>query len=207
MPAPPASSITASQHQGCHMARVSQAGAWSGLQLLRHGDMQGFDSSSLARVVAILWPHHETRCLPVMAVQWRIWHRLYGATAARLTPDQKVGSSNLSAVICRPHGQLRPPATLLACPGVAAWSRHPARMRNNSGSNPLGAGCPACPGVAAWSRRPARMRNNSGSNPLGAGCPACPGVAARSRHPARMRSNSGSNPLGAGCPGRRLPAL
>ena len=26
--------------------------------------------------------------------------RGYGATAARLTPDQKVGSSNLSALIC-----------------------------------------------------------------------------------------------------------
>ena len=26
-------------------------------------------------------------------------HRGYGATAARLTPDQKVGSSNLSALI------------------------------------------------------------------------------------------------------------
>ena len=29
-----------------------------------------------------------------------IGHWLYGATVARLTPDQKVGSSNLSAVIC-----------------------------------------------------------------------------------------------------------
>ena len=28
----------------------------------------------------------------------------YGATAARLTPDQKVGSSNLSALICRVWG-------------------------------------------------------------------------------------------------------
>ena len=28
-----------------------------------------------------------------------LWHRGYGATAARLTPDQKVGSSNLSALI------------------------------------------------------------------------------------------------------------
>ena len=27
------------------------------------------------------------------------FHRGYGATAARLTPDQKVGSSNLSALI------------------------------------------------------------------------------------------------------------
>ena len=27
-------------------------------------------------------------------------HRGYGATVARLTPDQKVGSSNLSALIC-----------------------------------------------------------------------------------------------------------
>ena len=107
--------------------------------------MQGFDSSSLARVVAILWPHHETRCLPVMAVQWRIWHRLYGAAAARLTPDQKVGSWNLSAVMCNPYGQWRPPASLLARPGVAAWSRHPARMRGNSGSIPLAAACPGRP--------------------------------------------------------------
>ena len=29
-----------------------------------------------------------------------VWHRGYGATVARLTPDQKVGSSNLSALIC-----------------------------------------------------------------------------------------------------------
>ena len=29
--------------------------------------------------------------------------RGYGATAARLTPDQKVGSSNLSALISRTH--------------------------------------------------------------------------------------------------------
>ena len=99
---------------------------------------------------------------------------MYGATAARLTPDQKVGSSNLSAVMCNSYGQWRPPASLLARPGVAAWSRHPARMRNNSGSNPLGAGCPACPGVAARSRHPARMRSNSGSIPLAAACPGRP---------------------------------
>jgi hypothetical protein len=29
-------------------------------------------------------------------------HRGYGATAARLTPDQKVGSSNLSALMFMP---------------------------------------------------------------------------------------------------------
>ena len=28
-----------------------------------------------------------------------VWHRGYGATVARLTPDQKVGSSNLSVLI------------------------------------------------------------------------------------------------------------
>ena len=32
---------------------------------------------------------------------WRWVSRGYGATAARLTPDQKVGSSNLSALIFR----------------------------------------------------------------------------------------------------------
>ena len=30
------------------------------------------------------------------------FHWVYGATAARLTPDQKVGSSNLSALIFPP---------------------------------------------------------------------------------------------------------
>ena len=33
-----------------------------------------------------------------MAMVHRRMHRGYGATAARLTPDQKVGSSNLSAL-------------------------------------------------------------------------------------------------------------
>ena len=32
------------------IARVSRAGAQTGLQLQGHGDMQGFDSSSLAKV-------------------------------------------------------------------------------------------------------------------------------------------------------------
>ena len=32
-----------------------------------------------------------------------LWHRGYGATAARLTPDQKVGSSNLSALTFLRH--------------------------------------------------------------------------------------------------------
>ena len=32
-------------------------------------------------------------------------HRGYGATAARLTPDQKVGSSNLSALIANASAQ------------------------------------------------------------------------------------------------------
>ena len=142
MLAPPASSIAVCKHQGCHMARVSQAGAWSGLQLLRHGDMQGLDSSSLARVVATLRPHHEMRCPPVVVLRRLLRHRLYGATAARLTPHQKVGSSNISAAIYHPPVHLRPPATLFAGPGLAAWSRHPARMPSSSGSNPLGAACP-----------------------------------------------------------------
>ena len=33
----------------------------------------------------------------------QLHHRGYGATAARLTPDQKVGSSNLSALITHKH--------------------------------------------------------------------------------------------------------
>ena len=41
--------------------------------------------------------------VPVVATDWllevRITSRGHGATAARLTPDQKVGSSNLSALI------------------------------------------------------------------------------------------------------------
>ena len=42
--------------------------------------------------------------------------RGYGATAARLTPDQKVGSSNLSALIAR---DLRRPATRVFAPTAA----------------------------------------------------------------------------------------
>ena len=172
MLAPPASSIAVCKHQGCHMARVSQAGAWSGLQLLRHGDMQGFDSSSLARVVAILWSRHETRCLPVMVVRWRIWHRLYGATAARLTPDQKVGSSNLSAVMYHlplPRAALRRPLGVIRFGRVApapapdpqqsrfesAWRRlpgaSPARRRRVAGASPPLRQAPARPS-GAWFR-------------------------------------------------------
>lgn len=42
--------------------------------------------------------------------------RGYGATAARLTPDQKVGSSNLSALICWSHHMLG----VLLAPGIEA---------------------------------------------------------------------------------------
>ena len=103
--------------------------------------MQGFDSSSLARVVATHWPHPGTRRPPAVVAWWLIWHGLYGAAAARLTPDQKVGSLNLSAAMCNSYGQWRPPTSLLARPGVAAWSRHPARMRSNSGSIAPAAAC------------------------------------------------------------------
>ena len=41
--------------------------------------------------------HRQTRSVDRAAGEE--WHGLYGATVARLTPDQKVGSSNLSAVI------------------------------------------------------------------------------------------------------------
>jgi hypothetical protein len=37
-----------------HSARVSRAGARTGLQLPGHGDMQGFDSSSLASVDSLI---------------------------------------------------------------------------------------------------------------------------------------------------------
>ena len=37
-----------------------------------------------------------------------VWHRVYGATVARLTPDQKVGSSNLSVLILCAHAGLVP---------------------------------------------------------------------------------------------------
>ena len=45
-------------------------------------------------------------------VVWEVqFQRGYGATVARLTPDQKVGSSNLSALIfkelAKPNGGLR----------------------------------------------------------------------------------------------------
>ena len=36
----------------------------------------------------------------IVPEQTHFGRRGYGATAARLTPDQKVGSSNLSALIC-----------------------------------------------------------------------------------------------------------
>ncbi len=49
-------------------------------------------------------------------------HRGYGATAARLTPDQKVGSSNLSALTfgsCDPLPLKHPtPRAAVRCGGV-----------------------------------------------------------------------------------------
>ena len=45
-----------------------------------------------------------------------VWHRGYGATVARLTPDQKVGSSNLSALIFQmPMYLIRSMGTCLPC--------------------------------------------------------------------------------------------
>ena len=43
-----------------------------------------------------------------------VWHRGYGATVARLTPDQKVGSSNLSVLILCAHAGLVPSLGALA---------------------------------------------------------------------------------------------
>ena len=43
-----------------------------------------------------------------------VWHRGYGATVARLTPDQKVGSSNLSVLILCAHAGLVPSLGTLA---------------------------------------------------------------------------------------------
>ena len=46
-----------------------------------------------------IWDQHMQICMLAM-------QRGYGATAARLTPDQKVGSSNLSALIYLYHSYL-----------------------------------------------------------------------------------------------------
>ena len=43
-----------------------------------------------------------------------VWHRGYGATVARLTPDQKFGGSNLSVLILCAHAGLVPSLGTLA---------------------------------------------------------------------------------------------
>ena len=48
------------------------------------------------------------------AVALSAWHTGYGATEARLTPDQKVGSSNLSVLILCAHVGLAPSLGTLA---------------------------------------------------------------------------------------------
>ena len=49
------------------------------------------------------------------AVARSVWHRGYGATVARLTPDQKVGSSNLSALIVDVSISSPPPRPICVC--------------------------------------------------------------------------------------------
>ena len=152
--------------------------------------------------------------------------RGYGATAARLTPDQKVGSSNLSglsrciasfsrlrsavAVLLLKavyHGGCRRPlraaepqrGPFLTCGGIEPFARagQQGLWRSGSASDSRSEDwefeslCGHCSSPIAFGRRLADPS-------------ACSGLAAWPRHPPRIRSSPGSNPPGAGCPGQRL---
>ena len=61
-----------------------------------------------------MWKVHAT----TIVYKYTRDHRVYGATVARLTPDQKVGSSNLSGLIL--HVGTTTPSTTTTTPRVVS---------------------------------------------------------------------------------------
>ena len=87
---------------------------WGSPTSHRPGPQGGRPEGQLAFARQIAWAGGSPAFLEEQPItqSWAYAHRGYGATAARLTPDQKVGSSNLSALIsaCRVPMPPCPPA-------------------------------------------------------------------------------------------------